>query len=426
MARPVAHFSSVILSDHYRDVRGMTLSLISELQAEDTVVQTMPDVSPTKWHLAHVTWFFERFVLEPHLTGYSRFDDQYHYLFNSYYVTAGEMHTRAKRGLLSRPTLQQVADYRSYVDTAMLQLLQTDAANNSADQIVSQSITDLTLLGLNHEQQHQELLLTDIKHVFSCNPIRPPVSRSLKVPAPAKVAAYSYSAGQSGIHSIGATGDGFAFDNETPRHDSLLHGHQIGNRLVTNGEYREFIREGGYDSADLWLSDGWATINERAWRRPLYWDESLAWEFTLGGDQEIVDDAPVCHVSYYEADAYARWAGARLPTEFEWELAAEKHTGKANMLESQHWHPVAANHEQYFGDVWEWTSSPYAPYPGFTPLAGSLGEYNGKFMCNQMSVRGGSCVTAKDHIRPSYRSFFYPDARWQFLGIRLAKDGYED
>ena len=416
MATQLAEITTAALSERYRKTREQSLALVAELQPEDTVVQSMPDVSPTKWHLAHVTWFFERFVLEPNLRNFTRFDDQYHYLFNSYYYSAGQMHARPKRGLLSRPTLAQVLDYRSYIDAAMQQLLQTDAADEQVIKVIT--------LGLNHEQQHQELLLTDIKHVFSCNPIRPPVSRTLDIAALSEVASYSYSDIDAGIHSVGSTGNGFAFDNETPRHDALLHEHRIGDRLVTNGEYLEFIQDGGYESCELWLSDGWATINERGWRRPLYWDEGLEREFTLGGDREIDSNAPVCHISYYEADAFARWSGARLPTEFEWEVAAEKHAVSGNLLESNHWHPIAAEGPQYFGDVWEWTSSSYAPYPGFRPLDGSLGEYNGKFMCNQMTVRGGSCVTAHEHIRASYRSFFYPDARWQFLGLRLAKDSH--
>jgi len=405
-----------ILSDRFHHVRSTTLSLIADLQPEDTVVQTMPDVSPSKWHLAHVTWFFERFVLEPTLSNYTRFDEQFHYLFNSYYYTAGDMHARPQRGLLSRPTLSEVLDYRSHVDTAMLQLLQTRGDD--------ETISAVTKLGLNHEQQHQELLLTDIKHVFSCNPLKPAVRRSLAQAPGASTSSYAFTQGKIGIHRVGAAGEDFFFDNETPRHDALLHEHQIGDRLITNGEYRSFIKDGGYSTAELWLSDGWATIREQGWRRPLYWDESLETEFTLGGMREIIEDAPVCHVSYYEADAFARWAGARLPTEFEWELAAGEQRVAGNLLDSGCWHPVAGDTSQFFGDVWEWTSSPYAPYPGFRPLAGSLGEYNGKFMCNQVTVRGGSCVTAADHIRASYRSFFYPDARWQFLGIRLAKDGY--
>ena len=408
--------SADTLSGRFENVRGTTLSLIADLKPEDTVVQTMPDVSPAKWHLAHVTWFFERFILEPHLKNYARFDEQYHYLFNSYYVTVGEMHSRPQRGLLSRPSLAEILEYRAYVDTAMQQLLHTHSGD--------ENVAELTVLGLNHEQQHQELLLTDIKHVFSCNPLKPAVKPSLAGPPEVVVPTYSFADGLSGIYQVGATGHSFYFDNETPRHDTLLHPHRIGNRLVTNGEYREFIDDGGYSTADLWLSDGWAAVKERGWQRPLYWDESLEEEFTLGGVRAIDANAPVCHVSYYEADAYARWAGARLPTEFEWEVAAAAQKPQGNLLDTGFWHPVAADTTQFYGDVWEWTSSSYAPYPGFKPLAGSLGEYNGKFMCNQMTVRGGSCVTAADHIRASYRSFFYPDARWQFLGIRLAKDGH--
>ncbi|HNP62437.1 MAG TPA: ergothioneine biosynthesis protein EgtB [Woeseiaceae bacterium] len=417
MATPLVKTSTTSLSSRYRTVREKTLMLIQDLRPEDTVVQTMPDVSPTKWHLAHVTWFFEHFVLQAHLPNYSVFDDQFHYLFNSYYYTVGEMHARPQRGLLSRPTLSEVLDYRSHVDTATQQLLQTATSDSRVAQLVT--------LGLQHEQQHQELLLTDIKHVFANNPLRPCASKKLQPRTTASIAPYSFALGATGAHKIGAEGDGFAFDNETPRHDCLLHPHEIGQRLVSNGEYREFIQDGGYDSADLWLSDGWSTIKKRSWKRPLYWNEDLDTEFTLGGDVAIDDNAPVCHVSYYEADAFARWAGARLPTEFEWEIAAREQVVDGNFLESDLWHPVASGGKQFFGDVWEWTSSSYAPYPGFKPLDGSLGEYNGKFMCNQMTVRGGSSVTSKDHMRPSYRSFFYPDARWQFLGIRLARDHHD-
>jgi ergothioneine biosynthesis protein EgtB len=405
------------LSDRYRQVRSTTLALISELEPEDTVVQSMPDVSPTKWHLAHVTWFFEHFILQAHAQNYAHFDDKYHYLFNSYYHTVGSMHARPKRGLLSRPTLARVLDYRRHVDAAMQALLSERATDDT--------ILQLTTLGLNHEQQHQELILTDIKHVFSCNPLRPAARTSTATSRNVRARSYSYTNGSSGIHKIGAFGDDFCFDNETPRHDALLQVHRVGNRLVTNGEYRQFIHDKGYEKPDLWLSDGWAIIKERQWQRPLYWDAALETEFTLGGVRAIDDNAPVCHVSYYEADAFARWAGARLPTEFEWESAAREQTVAGNLLETGHWHPVASDASQFFGDAWEWTASSYAPYPGFKPLAGSLGEYNGKFMCNQMTVRGGSCVTSADHIRASYRSFFYPDARWQFLGFRLARDGHE-
>jgi ergothioneine biosynthesis protein EgtB len=267
-------------------------------------------------------------------------------------------------------------------------------------------------------------LLTDIKHVLFCNPTQPVMNPDLVVPATVLAGDYSYSTGRSGIQQFGARGLGFCFDNEMPRHDALLHPHELGDRLVTNGEFREFVADGGYRDSNLWLSDGWAVINERGWDRPLYWSEGHDAEFTLGGLRELDASAPVCHVSYYEADAFARWAGVRLPTEFEWEDAAAGLPASGNLMEKKIWQPVANNtDQQLIGDVWEWTSSAYLPYPGFKPLPGALGEYNGKFMCNQMTVRGGSCVTATDHIRASYRSFFYPDARWQFLGFRLARDG---
>jgi len=415
MAIPALQTPDATLAQRYQAVRERTISLIQSLRPEDTVVQSMPDVSPSKWHLAHVTWFFERFVLESYLPGYRRFSDDYDFLFNSYYYTAGNMYARPRRGLLSRPTLSEILEYRARIDDAMLRLL---------DQPVAEDVVFATTIGLNHEQQHQELLLTDIKHVFSCNPTRPAVMPDLKTSTSTEVSAYTYSNGESGVCPIGAEEGRFVFDSETPRHDALLHPHRIGDRLVSNGEYREFIRNGGYKDSELWLSDGWALINEQKWNRPLYWDESFDAEFTLGGMRDIDDSAPVCHVSYYEADAYARWAGARLPTEFEWETAARQQDVSGNLLESGYWHPTAGG-SQFFGDVWEWTSSAYAPYPGFRPLDGALGEYNGKFMCNQMTVRGGSCVTANDHIRASYRSFFYPDARWQFLGLRLARDEHD-
>ena len=401
------------LRERYERVRATSLALVTELRPEDTVIQSMPDVSPTKWHLAHVTWFFERFVLEP--CGVPRFDDKYHYLFNSYYNSVGEMHPRPQRGQISRPTLAEVLDYRAHVDEQMARVI--DGGR------VDDVIRDVLILGLHHEQQHQELLLTDIKHVLSSNPLRPAARSGLNTTSGATTSAQTFTNGSSGIVRIGHEGDGFCFDNELPRHDALLHPHAIGDRLVTNAEYREFIRSGAYDEPAHWLSDGWTTIRQRNWNRPLYWDEALETEFTLGGQREIDDNAPVTHVSYYEADAFARWAGYRLPTEFEWENAAREEPLHGNLLGTHAWHPLAAGgNRQFIGDVWEWTSSAYAPFPGFEPLAGSLGEYNGKFMCNQMTVRGGSCVTADDHIRSTYRSFFYPEARWQFLGFRLAKD----
>ena len=401
------------LRDRYERVRATSLALTNELRPEDTVIQSMPDVSPTKWHLAHVTWFFERFVLEA--CGVRRFDDEYHYLFNSYYNSVGEMHPRSQRGLISRPTLAEVLDYRAHVDEQMARVI--DGGR------VDDVIRDVLILGLHHEQQHQELLLTDIKHVLSSNPLRPAARSGLNTTSGATTSAQTFTNGSSGIVRIGHEGDGFCFDNELPRHDALLHPHAIGDRLVTNAEYREFIRSGAYDEPAHWLSDGWTTIRQRNWNRPLYWDEALETEFTLGGQREIDDNAPVTHVSYYEADAFARWAGYRLPTEFEWENAAREEPLHGNLLGTHAWHPLAAGgNRQFIGDVWEWTSSAYAPFPGFEPLSGSLGEYNGNFMCNQMTVRGGSCVTADDHIRSTYRSFFYPDARWQFLGFRLARN----
>jgi ergothioneine biosynthesis protein EgtB len=402
------------LRTHYERVRATTLALITDLRPEDTVVQTMPDVSPTKWHLAHVSWFFERFVLEP--CGVARLNDEYHYLFNSYYNSVGDMHPRPKRGAVTRPTLDEVLDYRAHVDASMLALFDSGGFEEEILQVVT--------LGLHHEQQHQELLLTDIKHVLAQNPARPAARGDLRTPPATAAAQLEFIDGDTGIVCIGHDGRGFCFDNETPAHDALLHPHRVANRPVTNGEYREFILDGGYKQARHWLSDGWATVRERGWNRPLYWDEALETEFTLAGTREIDAGAPVSHVSYYEADAFARWAGCRLPTEFEWEHLARQEDVSGNLLGSHFWHPVAvADSRRFFGDVWEWTSSAYAPYPGFRPLPGSLGEYNGKFMCNQVSVRGGSCVTADDHIRATYRSFFYPDARWQFLGFRLARDG---
>jgi len=397
-------------------VRAATVQLCQHLEAEDFVVQSMADVSPVKWHLAHTTWFFEHFILAQFDRCYRRFNDLYHHLFNSYYYSAGQMHPRPQRGLLSRPLVRDILQYREHVNAAMERLL----TQRPDDVEIRQRVT----LGLHHEQQHQELLLTDIKHVFSCNPMWPAVNPALNSPAPVGSTPLRFVSRPGGIFAIGAQGDSFCFDNETPRHQTLLQDHQLASRLVNNGEYREFIRAGAYDDSSLWLSDGWALIRQKNWRRPLYWSENLASEFTLGGRRDLDLNAPVVHVSYYEADAYARWANARLPTEAEWEIAAAGQDCAGNLLDACYWHPVAAGEtdSQFFGDAWEWTASAYAPYPGFKPLAGSLGEYNGKFMCNQMTVRGGSCVTANDHIRASYRSFFYPDARWQFLGIRLARD----
>jgi len=423
------------LSSAYVRVRDTSMLLAAPLAAEDQVVQAIPEASPTKWHLAHTTWFFERFCLMEHARDYTPVDERYHFLFNSYYYTVGEMHGRAARGLLSRPTVEEVASYRAQVDDAMLQFLEQHADDKAFAALVT--------LGLNHEQQHQELLLTDIKQVFFANPLGP-AYRELPEPTSASPAPLAFLARPGGLFEIGARGDGFFFDNETPRHEVLVRPHALANRLVTNAEFLEFVHDGGYDEPSHWLADGWEIVRKLGWKRPLCWSEDTAREFTLGGWRAVDPHAPVCHVSYYEADAFARWAGARLPTEAEWETAAADTPVDGNLLDTDHLQPVPADRRaavaaadadatsaatdqrglisQLWGDVWEWCASPYAPYPGFVPLAGSLGEYNGKFMCNQLVVRGGSCATSRDHLRPSYRSFFYPRDRWQFLGFRLAKD----
>jgi ergothioneine biosynthesis protein EgtB len=405
------------LEARYRRVRALSLALSRPLAPEDQVVQTMPEVSPTKWHLAHVTWFFERFCLAAHCESYTPVDQRYDYLFNSYYYTAGEMYVRPNRGLLSRPTVAEIYDYRNRVDDAMRRLIEERCGDLDVSFLIS--------LGLNHEQQHQELMLTDIKHVFFTNPLGP-AYRELEIPPPGAPSALEFSSFPAATDSIGTSGEEFCFDNETPRHRVLVTDHAIGHRLVTNAEYRDFVANGGYRDPALWLSDGWSIIKQEGWSRPLYWSEDLGREFTLAGWRDIQPHAPVTHVSFYEADAFARWAGARLLSEAEWEIAARREPVRGNLLETGFLHPApcqdASALTQLYGDVWEWTASPYQPYPGFQPLSGSLGEYNGKFMCNQMVVRGGSCVTQADHIRPSYRSFFYPQDRWQFLGFRLAKD----
>ncbi|MDJ0926148.1 MAG: ergothioneine biosynthesis protein EgtB [Gammaproteobacteria bacterium] len=404
------------LTARYRSVRDTSLALGQHLAPEDFVIQSMQSVSPMKWHLAHTTWFFEQFILVERDTNYAGFDPAYDYLFNSYYQTKGQMHTRANRGLLSRPTVSEIRDYREHVDQAMLALLGRSADNELAF---------LVELGLNHEEQHQELMLTDIKHVFSINPLEPALIDTVapQSPAPAPLAFQSF---PGGLQSLGADGSGFAFDNETPAHEVLLQDFSIANRLITNAEYREFIDDGGYRDPGLWLSDAWAWLHEEAIDRPLYWSSDLATEFTLRGARDIDPRQPVCHVSFYEADAFARWAGARLPTEAEWECAAKTQTVAGHFADRAIYHPLGPADDsspiaQIYGDAWEWTQSPYSPYPGFVPLAGSLGEYNGKFMCNQMVCRGGSCVTPTGHVRATYRNFFYPHERWQFFGIRLAK-----
>jgi ergothioneine biosynthesis protein EgtB len=406
----------------YREVRQATEHLCHPLAVEDYVVQAMPDVSPTRWHLAHVSWFFETFLLRPHLPGYEPLDPAYQFLFNSYYNAVGPQFSRPDRGHLSRPTVAEVYEYRAWVDRAMARLLASDDA-------LPGSVGALVTLGLNHEQQHQELILTDIKYNLAVNPLRPayhgvqPLRGSATPPL-----GWSDLAG--GLQWIGHDGTGFAFDNEGPRHACYLEPFRIARRLVTSGEFLEFMDAGGYDTWSHWLSEGWRTVQERQWRAPLYWErrDGEWWTQTLAGLRRLDPHAPVAHVSYYEADAYARWRGARLPTEQEWEHAVASVPVEGNLQESGILHPVPLGPDapgelaQVFGDVWEWTRSPYAPYPGYRAAEGAVGEYNGKFMVNQMVLRGGSCATPRSHLRASYRNFFPPDARWQFSGIRLADD----
>jgi ergothioneine biosynthesis protein EgtB len=409
------------LAAWYREVRGQTEALCQGLAAEDYVVQPMPDVSPTKWHLAHTSWFFETFVLQPHGPGYRPLDPAYAYLFNSYYTQAGERHCRAQRGYLSRPTVAEVYAYRRYVDEHLLALL------GGADRATLEVLRPLLEIGLHHEQQHQELLVTDIKHVFSVNPLRPVYreqpAETHPAPPPLEWAAFP-----EGVYWIGHDGDGFAYDNEGPRHRVFLEAFQLASRLVTCGEYLAFMEDGGYARPELWLSAGWATVQENEWTEPFYWErrDGEWWTFTLSGMRRVDPNEPVAHLSYFEADAYARWAGARLPAEAEWEVASTRAALGGSFVESLRFHPAppagGGALTQMFGDVWEWTRSQYSPYPGYQPAPGALGEYNGKFMCNQFVLRGGSCATPRSHIRRSYRNFFPPEACWQFTGVRLAKD----
>ena len=417
--------TSVSLADAYRRVRSFTERLCEPLQTEDYVVQSMPDCSPTKWHLAHVSWFFETFLLTPHVRDYRSLHPQYTYLFNSYYNAIGERHCRPKRGLISRPTVRETYEYRAYVDRAVLHMLE------QADERLLGTIAPILVLGLHHEQQHQELMLTDLKHVLGENPLHPTyVPRSAdEVSAVPPVGWRSYA---GGVHWIGMDqGEDFAFDNEGPRHQQFIQPFKLATRPVTSGEFLAFMADGAYDDPELWLSAGWATSQDNAWQAPLYWErhDDRWFCMTLAGFRPVNEAEPVCHISYFEADAYARWADARLPTEAEWELAADDVVMRGNFVESGRYHPAPLRTavtseplERMFGDVWEWTQSAYSPYPSFRPAAGAIGEYNGKFMCNQYVLRGGSCATSESHIRSTYRNFFPPDARWQFSGVRLARD----
>ncbi len=378
----------------------------------------MPDVSPTKWHLAHTTWFFETFVLEKWQKSFRPFRPEYRVLFNSYYQRVGDQYPRPRRGLLTRPSLDEVLEYRTNVDTAVVELLDGRAGDAEVEAVIE--------LGLHHEQQHQELILTDIKHVLSHNPTNPIYASRAGSPATVTTP-QSWLAHDGGVCRIGYDGGGFSFDNECPRHRCFIEPFELASRPVTNAEFAAFIDDGGYQRADLWLADGWAMVVAEGWTAPLYWERSdSGWQqFTLAGRSPVHVDEPVCHVSYYEAEAYARWAGARLPTEQEWEVVAAEMPVEGNFVDSCVFHPRPAPSSavpaQLYGDVWEWTASAYSPYPGFHTFAGALGEYNGKFMCNQFVLRGGSCATPQSHIRPTYRNFFPPAARWQFSGLRLAR-----
>jgi len=408
------------LAAHYAAVRGLSAALALPLSDADATVQSMPDASPAKWHLAHTSWFFETFVLRDHRPGYRAFDDDFHFLFNSYYEAEGPRHARPERGLITRPSLDTVRAYREHVDAAMLALLADPADDVAA----------LVTLGLHHEQQHQELLLTDVLHLFAQNPLAPalwpPMARG-----PGSAPALRWIPGAEGEVAIGHTGSSFAFDCEGPRHKLLLTPHALASRAVTNAEWQAFIDDGGYRDPRLWLSDGWTWVQTHGIAAPLYWrhDDQAGWRgFGLDGLQPLDPHAPVCHISLYEADAYAGWAGARLPTEAEWEAAAAAHDpdGGNQLDRPGAVRPLPAGDDngpaQMFGDVWEWTGSAYRPYPGFRPAAGAIGEYNGKFMSGQFVLRGGSCATPRGHLRASYRNFFHPHQRWQFTGLRLAKD----
>lgn len=435
----------------YRRIRQFSALISGFLEPEDHVVQSMPDVSPTRWHLAHTTWFFETFVLRQLLRGYRSPNERFEYLFNSYYNTLGAQFPRHRRGLLSRPTVAEVWQYRRHVDAAIEQLLD----GGELDEEAWKQASPVFQLGLQHEQQHQELMLTDIKHVFSCNPLYPAFDPSTAEGEPVEEQSGNEAARpldptshEGGMVEIGYAGDGFAYDNESPRHRVWLEPFELASAVVANGEFMEFIDAGGYRNPLFWLSEGWATAQAEDWQAPLYWvrRDDQWFEFTLGGLRPLRLDEPVCHVSFYEADAYARWANGRLPSEAEWEaVAAEAWACEAahgTLADSAQWHPrpprpapqrtdsprsddrSATNRtppRQLFGDVWEWTASPYIGYPGYRPAPGAIGEYNGKFMCNQFVLRGGSVATSRDHLRPTYRNFFPPAARWQFSGIRLAR-----
>jgi ergothioneine biosynthesis protein EgtB len=402
------------LADRYQSVRDLTEHLAAPLSGEDQTVQSMPDVSPTKWHRAHTTWFFETFLLPRACRDYEVFHPDYRYLFNSYYEAVGARHPRAERGLLSRPGIAEIGDYRAHVDAAMTATIPS----------LSPELHALAELGLHHEQQHQELLLMDIKHVLSANPLHPSY-RAVAEPPARHERAPRWIEQPGGLVDIGHDGDGFAFDNESPRHRVFLEPYALADRPVSCGEWLAFMADDGYRRPELWLSDGWATVRTEQWEAPLYWerDGDDWYVFTLGGRKRVDPAETVVHISYYEADAFAHWLGARLPTEAEWETVAARGDADGRFLDFDRLHPSAPEPgDSLFGDVWQWTASAYLPYPRFRPAAGAVGEYNGKFMVNQHVLRGGCCATPVGHVRASYRNFFPPSARWAFSGARLARD----
>ncbi|MFY0594696.1 ergothioneine biosynthesis protein EgtB [Roseivirga sp.] len=408
------------LLNQYRDVRNLTEEICAPLQPEDFVVQPATEVSPPKWHLAHTTWFFENFILKEHMPGYKIFDDDYHFLFNSYYETEGDRWQRSERGFLTRPWVKEVMAYRDYVDEHMSQFLTGNA--------LSKSVADVLEIGINHEQQHQELLVYDVKHILGINPLFPSY-KSFSVNEEEVILDNKFLEVEEGVYPIGYQGDDFHFDNEEGEHKTFVHAYRIQDRLITAGEYMEFIEAGGYEDFNYWLMEGFEWAKAEKIKAPFYWfKEDGVWKhYTLSGLEEVNPNEPITHINYYEADAFAKWKGKRLPTEFEWEIACRKFEPTipevSNFLDQRNFRPMPrrGKSNQFFGDVWEWTSSAYAPYPYYKKVDGALGEYNGKFMINQMVLRGGSFATMKNHIRHTYRNFFHPNLRWHFTGLRLAE-----
>lgn len=408
------------LVSKFKSIRSFTESITEPLEIEDYVIQVTENASPAKWHLAHTTWFFEAFLLEKVVNDYESIHPQYSYLFNSYYLQTGVPHCRARRGNISRPTVKQVYEYRKSVNERVVHLIE-----HAGEEF--EEWAHIVEIGLNHEQQHQELLMTDLKYMFSQNPLNP-AYKKVERPKIKSIPAVEWIGFEEGVYKIGHRGDGFGYDNEFPRHKVYIHDFELGNRLVTNGEYLEFMNSGAYKEPKWWLDEGFSTIRDKGWEAPLHWRmKGGEWhQFTLSGLEKMNPNDPVTHVSYFEADAYARWRDCRLPTEQEWEVAAGKLPVEGHFADDGYLHPAPLQSEekglqQMFGDVWQWTQSSYAPYPGYKPFPGTLGEYNGKFMCNQYVLRGGSCATTRSHYRKTYRNFFHADERWQFTGIRLAR-----